>query len=54
MPEVNLTESRLTRTSAGTAVTGSRTSITSTSTRRERRDVAAVVAVAQARRRSAG
>ena len=48
MPEVNLTESRLTRTSAGTAVTGSRTSITSTSTRRERRIVRAVVRVAEA------
>ena len=29
MPDVNLTESRLTRTSAGTMATGSRTSITS-------------------------
>ncbi|MDQ1074404.1 MULTISPECIES: DUF58 domain-containing protein [Microbacterium] len=48
MPEVNSTESRLTRTSAGTAVTGSRTSITSTSTRRERRIVRAVVRVAEA------
>lgn len=48
MPDVNLTESRLTRTSAGTVATGSRTSITSTSTRRQRRIVRAVVQVAEA------
>jgi len=47
MPEVNLTESRLTRTSAGTAGTGSRTSITSTSTRRARRVVRAIVRAAE-------
>jgi hypothetical protein len=47
MPEVNLTESRLTRTSAGTAGTGSRTSVTSTSTRRSRRVVRAIVRAAE-------
>ncbi|MDF2991293.1 MAG: hypothetical protein K0S37_1807 [Microbacterium sp.] len=47
MPDVSLTESRLTRTSAGTAGTGSRTSITSTSTRRQRRLVGAVVRAAE-------
>ncbi|KTR96058.1 hypothetical protein NS220_03705 [Microbacterium testaceum] len=48
MPDVNVTESRLTRTSAGTVGTGSRTSITSTSTRRARRIVRAVVRAAEA------
>ncbi len=47
MPDVNLTESRLTRTSAGTLATGSRTSITSTSTRRTRRLVRAAVRAAE-------
>jgi len=46
VPEVSLTESRVTRTSAGTVGTGSRTSITSTSTRRSRRIVGAVVRAA--------
>ncbi|WP_295838728.1 DUF58 domain-containing protein [uncultured Microbacterium sp.] len=44
MPDVNLTESRLTRTS----FTGSRTSITSTSVRRQRRIVRAVVRITEA------
>lgn len=48
MPDVNVTESRLTRTSAATMATGSRTSITSTATRRQRRIVRAVVQVAEA------
>ncbi len=48
MPDVNLTESRLTRTSAGTFRTGSRTSITSTSVRRQRRIVRAIVRLAEA------
>ncbi len=43
MPRPDVTESRLTRTSAGTMRTGSRTSITSTSVRRRRRIVRAVV-----------
>lgn len=43
MPDADLTESRLTRTSAGTLRTGSRTSVTSTSVRRQRRMVRAVV-----------
>ena len=43
MPDVNLTESRLTRTSAGTFRPGSRTSLTSTPVRRQRRIVRAVV-----------
>ena len=47
MPDLNLTESRLTRTSAGTMATGSRTSVTSTSTRRQRRIVRAVVQAAE-------
>ena len=47
MPDVNLTESRLTRTSAGTVGTGSRTSVTSTSTRRTRRLVRAAVRAAE-------
>ncbi|MFF8187433.1 DUF58 domain-containing protein [Microbacterium sp. NPDC016588] len=47
MPNVSLTESRLTRTSAGTVGTGSRTSITSTSTRRTRRLVRAAVRAAE-------
>ncbi len=47
MPDPNVTESRLTRTSAATMATGSRTSITSTATRRQRRIVRAVVQVAE-------
>lgn len=47
MPNLTNTESRLTRTSAGTMATGSRTSITSTSTRRQRRLVRAVVRAAE-------
>lgn len=43
MPDADLTESRLTRTSAGTLRTGSRTSVTSTSVRRQRRIVRAIV-----------
>ncbi|MDF2666842.1 MAG: hypothetical protein K0R81_2692 [Microbacterium sp.] len=44
---MSVTESRLTRTSAGTVGTGSRTSVTSTSTRRARRIVRTVVRVAE-------
>lgn len=47
MPDVTRTESRLTRTSAGTMATGSRTSITSTATRRQRRLVRAAVRAAE-------
>lgn len=47
MPDPHLTESRLTRASAATMATGSRTSITSTATRRQRRIVRAVVQVAE-------
>lgn len=47
MPDVNLTESRLTRASATTMATGSRTSITSTAARRQRRIVRTVVRIAE-------
>lgn len=47
MPDLNLTESRLTRTSAGTMRTGSRTSVTSTSARRQRRVVRVIVRLAE-------
>jgi len=47
MPNLNITESRLTRTSAATVGTGSRTSVTSTSARRTRRLVGAVVRAAE-------
>lgn len=47
MPDVNLTESRLTRASATTMAAGSRTSITSTGARRQRRIVRTVVRIAE-------